>query len=135
MLKKRIVDASVFREVLIKRKNDYVKQLREVNNFLLNFKQYKISEIAKIEQAIISLEEKKLTKLSALSSKRKDYIHLQREINFRLDKLDEDIENYRLERVELLRDRWARDHDLGKPVNNRPQDVKNWPEDDNRFEF
>ena len=32
-LAKRIVDAGVFREVLIKRKNDYLSQLEEVNGF------------------------------------------------------------------------------------------------------
>lgn len=135
MLSKRIVDAGIFRDVLIKRKNDYLGQLKEVNKFLLNFKQYKLEEIAKIEKEIISLEEKKLIKVSALMAKRKDFIHLQRELNFRLDKLDEDIENYRLERVELLRDRWAKDQDFGRPYSNRPQEIKNWPDDDHRFDF
>lgn len=135
MLSKRIIDASVFRDVLIKRKSDYLQQLKEVNKFLLNFKQFKLEEIAKIEKEIISLEEKKLIKVSALMAKRKDFIYLQRELNFRLDKLDEDIENYRLERVELLRDRWAKDQDLGRPYSNRPQEIKNWPDDDQRFEF
>lgn len=134
MLAKRIVDAGVFREVLIKRKNDYVKQLNDVNNFLLNFKQNKVKEVAKIEQEIIQLQERKLKKINELNIQRKDYIHLQRELNFRLDKLDDDIENYRLERVELLRDRWARDLDFGKPYGNRPQDIKNWPNEEERFE-
>ena len=69
------------------------------------------------------------------SSDLKDFIHLQRELNFRLDKLDEDIENYRLERVELLRDRWAKDQDFGRPYSNRPQEIKNWSDDDHRFDF
>ncbi len=135
ILAKRIVDAGVFREVLIKRKNDYLDQLKDVNGFLLNFKQNKIKEVAKIEQEIVRLQEQKLKKINELNLKRKDYIHLQRELNFRLDKLDDDIEVYRLERVELLRDRWARDLDLGKPMNNRPQDIKNWPDLERRFRF
>ena len=134
-LAKRIVDAGVFREVLIKRKNDYLSQLEEVNGFLLNFKQNKTKEVARIEQEIVRLQERKLKKINELNVKRKDYIHLQRELNFRIDKLDEDIEIYRLERVELLRDRWARDLDVGKPVSNRPQDLKNWPDRERRFEF
>ena len=135
MLAKRILDASVYREVLIKRKNDYLGQLKEVNNFLLNFKQTKVKELAKIEQSIVELQESRLKKVNELNLKRKDYIHLQRELNFRLDKIDDDIEVYRLERVELLRDRWASDLDLGKPVNNRPQDIKNWPDYERRFKF
>ena len=62
ILAKRIVDAGVFREVLIKRKNDYLSQLKEVNNFLLNFKQSKVKEISRIEQEIVKLEEMKLKK-------------------------------------------------------------------------
>ena len=135
MLEKRILDANIYREVLIKRKNDYLSQLKEVNSFLLNFKQNKVEEVSKIEKAIVLLEQKKLKKLNDLNIKRKDYIHLQREINYRLDKLDEDIENFRIERVELLRDRWAKDHDLGKPVLERPIEMKNWPDEDRRFEF
>jgi hypothetical protein len=135
ILAKRVIDASVFREVLIKRKNDYLSQLRSVNEFLVNFKQNKVKEIANLEQAIVQLEENKLKKINELNIKRKDYIHLQRELNFRLDKLDEDIEVYRLERVELLRDRWAQDLDLGKPMGTRPQDIKNWPVHERRFEF
>ena len=47
----------------------------------------KLEEIAKIEKEIISLEEKKLKKVSEPNVKEKDFIHLQRELNFRLDKL------------------------------------------------
>jgi len=134
VLAKRIVDAGVFREVLIKRKNDYLKQLSDVNKFLLNFKQNKVKEVARIEQEIIQLQERKLKKINELNIKRKDFIHLQRELNFRLDKLDDDIDSYRIERVELLRDRWARDLDFGRPYSNRPQDIKNWPNEERRFE-
>ena len=135
ILAKRIIDAGIFREVLIKRKNDYLKQLEEVNNFLLSFKQNKVIELARIEQEIVQLQEKKIRKANSLNLKRKDYIHLQRELNFRLDKLNEDIETYRLEKVRLLRDRWARDHDLGKPIGARPQEMKNGVGRQRRFEF
>ena len=51
-------------------------------------------------------------------------MHLQKELIYRLDKLEQDIETYRIEKVELLRDRWALDHDLGLPVGKRPQNIK-----------
>ena len=41
-------------------------------------------------------------------------MHLQRELRFRLDELDKNIELYRVEKVMLMRDKYIKDHDEGK---------------------
>ena len=124
ILAKRIKDAGVYREVLIKRKEDFMTQLNDVNKFLWSFKQQKVKSLGKLDQQIAELKRQKQKEVEFLNLKRKDYLHLQKELIFRLDKLEQDIELYRVEKVELLRDRWALDHDLGMPVGNRPQKVK-----------
>jgi hypothetical protein len=42
----------------------------------------------------------------------------------KLNELDESLIHYRVERQELMTDRWNLDHDSGLPVGQRPQDVK-----------
>ena len=112
----RIKDAKVFREVLKKRKKDFLSQLNEVNTWLWTFKQQKLKSTAKYDQEISKLQLAKQQEISNLNLKRKDYLHLQRELKFRLDKLDQDLELYRIENSKVLRDRWAKDRDLGIEV-------------------
>ena len=59
-----------------------------------------------------------------LNVKKEDSINLQRELSYRLDKLDKDLEFYRIDKDEPKVDRWHLDHDLGKPVAKRPVDLK-----------
>ena len=56
-----------------------------------------------------------------LKTKKKDSIDLQKELSYRLDKLDNDLEFYRVDKDEPKIDRWHLDHDLGKPVTDRPR--------------
>tara|TARA_B100000925_G_C21998200_1_gene469980 strand:+ start:712 stop:1419 length:708 start_codon:yes stop_codon:yes gene_type:complete len=109
----RINDALVFRDVLQKRKDDFLLQLNEVNQWLWSFREQKLKEVAKFDQEIEEIKLKKFKAVSNLNIKRKDYLHLQRELKFRLDELDRDIEFYRIQNSRVLRDRWAKDRDLG----------------------
>ena len=84
-----------------------------MNVWLWTFKQQKLKAIAKYDQEIERIKMAKQQEVSDLSLKRKDYLHLQRELKFRLDELDRDIEFYRIENARVLRDRWAMDRDLG----------------------
>ena len=124
VLFKRLKDADIYRSVLIKRKEDFLNQLNDVNIFLWSFKNQKVKSLAKFDQQIAAINENKQKEIEFLNLKRKDYLHLQKELTYRLDKLEQDIETYRIEKVELLRDRWSLDHDLGVPVGKRPQRVK-----------
>ena len=121
----RLKDAKVFREVLKKRKEDFLSQLNDVNTWLWTFKQQKLKAIASYDQEIEKLKMAKQQEMSNLSLKRKDYLHLQRELKFRLDELDRDIEFYRIENARVLRDRWAMDRDLGKEFINPNKKVYN----------
>ena len=79
-----------------------------------SFKEQKIKEeVAKFDQEIEAIKMKKFKAVSNLNIKRKDYLHLQRELKFRLDELDRDIEFYRIQNSRVLRDRWSKDLDLG----------------------
>ena len=113
MLSERVSDAKVYRDVLLKRKDDFLVQLNEVNQWLWSFKQQKLKETAKYDQEIEKIKLEKFKALSNLNMKRKDYLHLQRELKFRLDELDRDIEFYRIQNSRVMRDRWAMDRDLG----------------------
>ena len=49
---------------------------------------------------------------------------LQQELSYNLDQLERDLRFYQIEKRELYTDRWFLDHDLGVPVNNRPEQLK-----------
>ena len=120
ILAKRIRDAEVYREVLFKRKKDFLSQLDKVNQFLWGFKQVKVQTMAKFDEQLEEVKKDRQKELNFLNLKRKDYLHLQRELRFRLDELDKNIELYRVEKVKVMRDRYIKDHDEGKAFLNRP---------------
>ena len=88
ILAKRIRDAEVYREVLFKRKKDFLSQLDKVNQFLWGFKQVKVQTMAKFDEQLEEVKQDRQKELNYLNLKRKDYLHLQRELRFRLDELD-----------------------------------------------
>jgi len=123
MLSKRVKDAAIYRVLLIKRKRDYLRQLNDINHFVWSYDQERIKTAASYDKKIAKIEKKKQKALSFLALKKNDHTHLQKELAYRLDELDKDIEYYRVEKVELLKDRWNTDHDLGHPVGRRPQEM------------
>ena len=127
-LAKRVKDASRHRVTLLKRKQDFYNQLNGVNHFLWSFDQQKVLVAAEFDKKLLQLRKSKEDALELLQSKRKDQLRLQKELVFRLDRLDHDLDFYRIDNTELLIDRWHLDHDLGLPVGRRPQkhkDAKN----------
>lgn len=73
---------------------------------------------------ILELEKAKEKAMELLLHKKQDQIRLQKELAFRLDELDKDLEFYRIDNNDLLVDRWHLDQDLGLPVGRRPQKIK-----------
>ena len=124
ILAQRVVEASQFRATLIERRKDFLHQLNDINNFFWSFEQSKIQTIAKYDMQILALEKNKEYALDELRAKQKDQQRLQRELIARLDQLDLKLKHYRISPLELLRDRWSQDHDLGKPVGPRPMPLK-----------
>lgn len=119
-LAQRVLEASRFRLTLIARREDFLRQLNQVNNFLWSFDQIRLKSAAKYDREMLELEKEKDRELDLLILKKQDEIRLQKELTVQLDKLDRDLEHYRVSRPELLRDRWNEDHDLALPVGPRP---------------
>jgi len=123
-LASRVRDASTFRIVLLKRRRDFYKQLNDVNHFVWSYDQEKVKLAAEFDEKIAALKQAKIEGIDMLQTKKKDSINLQRELSYRLDKLDKDLEFYRIDKDEPKIDRWHLDHDLGKPVGKRPRGIK-----------
>lgn len=120
-LASRVRDASTFRIVLLKRRRDFYKQLNDVNHFVWSYEQERVQLAAEYDEKITALRQAKQQAMDMLATKKKDSINLQRELAYRLDQLDRDLEYYRIDKDEPKIDRWHLDHDLGKPVQHRPK--------------
>lgn len=133
VLEKRVKSASYYRQILLKRKQDYLQQLNETNNFLWNFNQQKVKVAAEYDLRINQIKQDKQRAMDELIIKNKDASRLQQILAKKLDQVDRDIDHYQVERQEVLINRWALDHDLGKPVKRRPQKIKVLKEGKNRW--
>jgi hypothetical protein len=120
-LSSRVRDASTYRIVLLRRRSDFYKQLNDVNHFVWSYEQEKIKLAAEYDEKITALRQAKQKAMDMMSTKKRDSINLQRELAYRLDQLDEDLEFYRVDKDDPKIDRWHLDHDLGKPVAKRPK--------------
>ncbi len=120
---KRVEDASIYRMSLLKRREDYYKQMNEINHFIWSYDQQKVLLASEFDKQILELQKKKQKAIDELLNKKKYNIHLQKELAYRLDVLDKDLDFYRIE-AQDQEDLWRRDHDLGKSVGRRPQPLK-----------
>jgi len=124
IMSQRVFEASKFRELLLLRKDGFLKQLSQVNNFLWSFEQQKVKTAASYDQQINELKQAKRKAMNNLLRLRQENIILQTDLTKKLDSLDESLEHYTVERQEHLLDRWDLDHDSGLPMGQRPQDFK-----------
>ncbi len=123
ILAERVKDASIHRLIILKQREDFFKQLNAVNHFLWTYEQQKIQVALDYDQKILEIERAKERAIQSFLSQKQDNIKLQSELSFRLDVLDKNLEDSRIEKVELFADRWASDLDLGLPVQSSPQQV------------
>ena len=75
---------------------------------------------ADYDKKLVQLEQAKTKALDQLALRKKDFINLQRELKFRLDTIEEDLEFYRIEKTDLKGDRFKNDNHLGLPFGTRP---------------
>ena len=120
----RVKEASKYRIVLLKRKKDFFRQLNDVNHFIWSYDQQKVLTASDYDLKIVEIEKGKQKALEMLLAKKQDQIRLQKELIRRLSELDQELGHYRVERDDLLVDRWHLDHDLGVPVGKRPQKLR-----------
>lgn len=123
-LAKRVKEASIYRVILLKRREDYIEQLKGLNNFVWAYNEKRIQVAAEYDKKILEIQKQKAKALSFLSLKKKNSMGLQSELSYRLDQLERELDFYRVEKRELYTDRWFLDQDTGAPVKNRPQDFK-----------
>lgn len=120
-LASRVRDASTYRIVLLKRRSSFYRQLNDVNHFIWSYDQEKVKLASEYDEKITALRQAKQKAMDMMATKKRDSINLQRELSYRLDKLDKDLEFYRVDKDDPKIDRWHLDHDLGKPVSKRPK--------------
>ncbi|WPU63383.1 hypothetical protein [Peredibacter starrii] len=120
----RVFEASKYRDQLILRKEDFLKQLNDINHFLWTFDQQKVKTAADYDEQINRLQREKRKAIDDMITLKQERLVLQNELMKKLNELDESLLFYRVERQELMTDRWQLDHDQGLPVGHRPQDIK-----------
>ncbi len=120
----RVFEASKYREQLVLRKEDFLKQLNDINHFIWTFDQQKVKTAADYDQRINQLQRDKRKALDDLITLKQERLVLQNELMKKLNELDESLHFYRVERQELMTDRWQLDHDQGLPMGQRPQVIK-----------
>ncbi|MGZ3788214.1 MAG: hypothetical protein ACXVLQ_06800 [Bacteriovorax sp.] len=123
-LEMRVREASVYRASLLNKKKDFMGQLNNINQDVWNFEERKIQVAAEFDQKIAEIEKQKTRALDQLLDQKNDQIRLQRELAYRLDNIDKELNFYRIEKEELLFDRWHLDHDLGYPVYEKPEEIR-----------
>lgn len=125
VLGQRVFEASKYRDILLMRKEGYLKQLNGINNFLWTFDQQKMKTAAEYDQQINELRRQKRMAIDNLLQTKQENLMLQVELQQKLDTIDESLDHYRVERQEYLTDRWDMDHDSGLPFPQRPMPLKN----------
>lgn len=124
VLARRVYEASHYRTLLLKRRQDMFRQLNDINHFVWSYDQQKIKVVADYDKRILDLQRAKERALDDLVAKNRESAILQTDLKKKLDLADESLKFYRIERQELMTDRWNLDHDLGLPVGERPQEIK-----------
>jgi hypothetical protein len=123
VLGKRVKDASMHRIVLLKRRKDFLRQMNEINHFTWSYDEQRVQVAAKYDQKILEIERAKREALDSLMTRKTESSTLTQGLSYKLDNLDRDLDFYRVEPGVLEGDRWFEDHDLGHPVDNRPQSI------------
>jgi hypothetical protein len=120
----RVFEASKYREQLILRKEDFLKQMNGINHFLWTFDQQKVKTAADYDEQIIRLQREKRRALDDMITLKQEKLILQNELVKKLNELDGSLLFYRVERQELMTDRWNLDSDQGLPMGQRPQNLR-----------
>lgn len=120
----RVREASIFRATLFQKKKDFLSQLNKLNQDVWNYEEQKMKIAAEYDKKIAEIEKQKQFALEEHLSRKNDYVTLQRELIYRLDNIDKEINFYRVEKEEPLFDRWHKDQDLGYPVFEKPEPLR-----------
>lgn len=115
----RVQQASAYRKQLLERRSVYMKQLNDVNNFFWKYENEREKLLNEYDQRINALKNEKLQTVSGLDEQRVSKTKVQGELMQELNSLDELLKFYRIERKEVLTDRFYQDYDTSAPVDQR----------------
>ena len=116
VMQTRVRDAMAFRTLLLRRKEDFLGQLNDINHFLASYDQQKLLAVSLYERKIVELQRRKQKSKNSLAGKKNDYLRLQREMVRELSALDKDLKFYRIHPEEDNRDGWKTELRFGLPV-------------------
>jgi hypothetical protein len=116
----RVLEASEYRDILIRRKESFLKQLNEINYYLWGFDTQRIQLAADYDERINQIKREKRIALDNFIEIKKEKLLLQKELQKRLDDLEASLNHYKVERQEKLTDRWDLDHESGIKFPQRP---------------
>jgi hypothetical protein len=124
ILAQRIFEASRYRDQLIVRKEDFLRQLNDINHFLWTFDQQKVKTATRFDEEISRLQREKRKALDDMIAMKQEKLILQNELMRKLNEFDDSLKYYRVDRQDPITDRWNLDHDQGLPFGRRPQAMK-----------
>lgn len=124
VLAERVFEASKYRDQLVVRKEDFLRQLNDINHFIWTFDQQKVKTAAQYDEEINRMQREKRKALDDLITLKQERLVLQNELMRKLNELDDSLLFYRVDRQELMTDRWNLDHDTGLPFGQRPQTLR-----------
>ncbi len=123
ILNERVKEASIHRQILLRRREDFFGQLNNINHFLWTYDQQKIQLALDYDKKLVDLERAKERAVDTFLIRKKEQLQLQKELIYRVDALNADLDHFRVEKKHKF-DRWNLDHGLGLPVGNRPQEIR-----------
>jgi hypothetical protein len=123
-IQQRVYEASKMREILLLKKDQFLKQLNEVNNFLHFFELEKVKKTAEYDRKIEAMKTEKIQALKDLFKEKKEKARLQAQLKLDLTDIDQSLKFYRIDRTEILKDRFQLDHDLGHAMQRNRQRLR-----------
>ena len=114
----RVRDASLFRTKLLQKREDFYRQLNDINHFIWSYDQQRILAVSSYDQKIMELQRQKRRALNSLVSKKDDYLKLQKKMSRELALIDQDLEFYKPEAPGEFSDSY--NNDLTVPLIRKP---------------
>lgn len=115
----RVQQASAYRVKLLERRNVYLKQLSEVNNFFWQYETDRDKLLNEYDLKINALKNERTKVVSGLDDQRVSKTKMQGELMQELNSIDDLLNFYRIDRKEMLTDRFNQDYDTSAPVNQK----------------
>lgn len=122
IMRERVLHASSYRQILIKEKEDLLKQLKGINHYLWSFDQQRILVMGKYDKKIVEIEKEREKALDKILVEKKEKVVLQSDLKKELNLIDEKLDFYRIDRSEYLVDRFQADREYHLPVMDKPQE-------------